>query len=99
MTNLTINDFNGKVLVEYKRDKNRTPYGVVVAIGPDMVGWSLCNKKDKFTKAEGLHFALYRALAIKECTVNYKIRAYEDCPTTLRKQFDRMIERSLLYFK
>ena len=49
-----------KMLVAYVR-KNRTPYGVVVAIGRNLVGWSKCNKKDKWDKVKGLELAVGRA--------------------------------------
>jgi len=36
-----------KVLITYIRDKNRRPTGIVVAIDPEHLGWSLWNRKKK----------------------------------------------------
>lgn len=99
MTMLTVNDFDKKVLVEYKRNKKGNPIGVVVAIGADQLGWSLCNKKDTFSKAYGMNIALRRAISVKDSTIAYRIKTYEKCPFTLEEQFERVLNRSLLYFK
>jgi hypothetical protein len=55
-----------KMIVQYVRDLNRNPVGVVVAIGPDQVGWSVCHPKDRFDKVRGLNIAIGRAQAGKE---------------------------------
>lgn len=97
---LTIEDFDQHVLVEYKRDYRRFPKGVVVAIGPGMVGWALRNKKDKFDKKLGLNIALKRALKMKGLNEEESVQYVLDhLPRSLEDMFDEMVERSYLYFK
>ena len=51
-------------VIQYVRNKKRIPYGVLVAIKDDngyRVGYSLCNKKDRFNKAMALKIAIGRA--------------------------------------
>jgi len=50
------------MLVKYTRDKNGHRNGVVVAVDHGVVGWSKCNKKDKFNKELGLRIAEGRAM-------------------------------------
>ena len=49
------------MLVKYVRDNKRRPIGVVVATGKYKVGWSLCDKKDKWNKKVGVALAAGRA--------------------------------------
>lgn len=52
-------------VIQYVRDKKGVPYGVVVAVKVDdgyRLGYSLCNKKDRFSKDMALKIALGRAL-------------------------------------
>lgn len=52
------------MLVQYLRcSVTKEPYGVIVAVSPDQIGWSLCNRKsgDKFNKIRGREIALQRA--------------------------------------
>lgn len=51
-------------VIQYVRDKKGVPYGVVVAVKVDdgyRLGYSLCNKKDRFSKDMALKIALGRA--------------------------------------
>lgn len=53
-------------LIQYIRDKNKAPFGVVVAQQRDGVvyyGYSLRNKKDKWDREIGVKIALARANA------------------------------------
>ena len=97
---LTIQDFDA-VLIEYKRDLKGNYKGVVVAIGPDIIGWSLCNPKDTFEKRVGLSLALGRAIkaALMPLTDTKRLAFYETCPFTLNDIFDRMTVRSVAYFQ
>ena len=49
------------MLVNYVRDSKRQPVGVGVAIGKYKVGWSLCDRKDKWNKEIGVALAAGRA--------------------------------------
>lgn len=59
---LTTKNFKNKVILEYYRDNKGNPQGVVVAIGPGILGWSLCSKLDFFTKKQAINIALNRAV-------------------------------------
>lgn len=53
-------------VIQYiRKKKNRIPYGVIVAIkdveNGYRIGYSLCNKKDRFNKKRALEIALGRA--------------------------------------
>lgn len=51
-------------VIQYVRDKKGVPYGVVVAVKVEdsyRLGYSLCNKKDRFSKDMALKIALGRA--------------------------------------
>lgn len=96
---LTLDSFQNKVLVEYERDSKRVPKGIVVAIGPGILGWALCNKKDTFNKAQGLHIALNRALSVKFATDEERIAYYQKCPFTLQPLLEKIGNRSLIYYK
>lgn len=55
-------------LVRYLRDESGKPYGTVVAVDPDHIGWSLCHKEslwnpgDNFVKTKGVKIATNRAM-------------------------------------
>lgn len=85
--------------------------GVVVAIGPGIVGWSLCHVKagwgrdgrwheaDKFNKAKGLDLALQRAKISATLDLVGKTSFYQKVPFSIQKEFDKMVERSFHYFQ
>lgn len=56
-----------KSVIQYVRNKKRRPMGVLVALkdsnSPEgfRIGYSLCNKKDRFSKHMGLVVAIGRA--------------------------------------
>ena len=72
--------------------------GVVVSIDKDVLGWSLCNKKDKFDKDRGLSIALGRAALASEMSLAERIAYYEQVPQSLMYEFKEMEERSRKYF-
>ncbi len=103
---LSEKDFDGKVLVEYYRDKKGNPRGVVVAIGPGIIGWSLCSKLDVFTKEQAKNIAFHRALkastldnSANSITINDRDHFYMGVPDTLFEKFDKINERSYIYYK
>ena len=49
------------MLVRYLRDQNKRPYGCIVAVSPNHIGWALCCPKDRFSKHLGKTIALGRA--------------------------------------
>lgn len=70
---LTTKNFENKVILEYYRDSKGNPQGVVVAIGPGILGWSLCSKFDTFTKEQGKNIALHRAVKARNLSDLKKI--------------------------
>lgn len=82
------------MLVQYIRNPvNNAPYGAVVAIGPGEVGWSLCHRKDRFSKKIAVEIAAGRA-AKGTNVVPYPLDA-----ENLAIMIERMRERSLRYYK
>lgn len=60
-------------VIKYIRNKNRIPNGVMVAVKDGSgfkVAYSLCNKKDYFTKRMALNIALNRAEIKPVCCVS-----------------------------
>lgn len=49
------------MLIKYVRDGENNRVGVVVATGSSKIGWSLCNKLDRFDRKKGLMIAEARA--------------------------------------
>lgn len=91
---------NENVLIEYKRKGHRVPVGVVIAIGPNILGWSLCNKRDVFTKRMAVEMALNRAKFVTTLSNEEKQEYYQiTLPQTLKKLGNKMIERSYKYYK
>jgi hypothetical protein len=82
-------------VVQYVRNKKRVPYGVLVAVKNGNgfnFGYSLCNKKDRFTKEEALDIALERACA----GVPVDLSA---APHDIRRSADAFFERCGRYYK
>ena len=82
--------------------------GILVAIGPGIVGWSLCKDSwsprsyvgpDDFNQQIGMHIALNRALAVQEMGLVEKAEFAAKVPETLKKDYTEMIFRSFRYFK
>lgn len=69
--------------------------GVIVAIGPGEIGWSLCNPLDKFDKKYGKQVAVARAEGYRE---NYE-ELLAKAPEKIREEIKCMYNRSLNYFK
>jgi hypothetical protein len=87
---------NGRSLVQYVRTKHGKPRGVVVAFrditsGVIRIGWSLCNKRDKFDKDIGKYQASQRA------SYMYGTQ-YEVIPHTIAPVYETVRQRAELFF-
>jgi hypothetical protein len=85
-------------VIQYIRNNKRIPYGVVVGVKtPEglgfALGYSLCNKKDRFNKKMALKIALGRATfnGCKTTEVNE--------PRDIRKVMPVFFERCKKYYK
>jgi len=102
-------------VIQYVR-KKRVPYGVVVAVKTDKgfsLGYSLCNKKDKFAKKLALKIALGRAIEGNGCEPKMKNNSFwcEESktqydnwetvfpPHDVRKMIPAFINRCKKYYK
>lgn len=99
-------DTDKNILIEYLRNKKGNRIGVVVAIDKNTVGWSLCNSLDQFDRDKGLYIAIARASKAFDYMKNgdwsiddVKFIYYQKCPHTLKSLLDKMIDRSILYYK
>lgn len=88
-----------KILIQYLRRKNNVP-GLVIAIAPGIIGWSLCNKHDRYSKEKAFQIALSRAeKASKLNPAERDYYYYERIPFTLVEIANKVKERSEKYFK
>lgn len=69
--------------------KNKPLVGVVVAIGPNQVGWSLCKKGDRFDKQFAVEVAQDRALKGSKAPL----------PHSVYNEYYAMVNRAEKYFK
>jgi hypothetical protein len=86
-------------IIRYLRNKKRIPYGVIVAVKSSVIatdsfniGYSLCNKKDKFSKKIALEVAIGRAV-LKPFVGSEKI------PHDILKICPSFVERCKKYYK
>jgi hypothetical protein len=49
------------------------PYGCIVALDKDKIGWAFCNPRDKWNRKLGLQIARNRALSEKVITTEYPL--------------------------
>ena len=92
---------NNKILINYIRDKNGHPYGVI-AVSKNIdnsirYGYSLCNNKegDRFSKKRGKMIAIGRLKSNKwqqEIDIT-------DVPHAINRHLDDMIDRGRRYFQ
>lgn len=86
-------------VIQYVRNKKRVPYGVIVAIKtpecPDgySLGYSLCNKRDRFAKKMALKIALGRA------SFNGDEVGGESTPHDIRRVVSSFVTRCNKYYK
>jgi hypothetical protein len=84
-------------LIQYIRDKNNTPLGVVVAQKRDNViyyGYSLRNKKDKWNREVGIKIAIARANAD-----SYVLPSSVKLTTLVLNALNDLNKRAVRYFK
>jgi hypothetical protein len=83
-------------IIQYLRHKNKIPYGVLVAVKAEdgcRIGYSLCNKNDRFEKKMALKIAIGRA------NFNYVFGKNADMPYAITKALPQFIERCGRYYK
>lgn len=88
-------------VIQYVRDKNGSPRGVLVAVKNGdyvgvqgfKIGYSLCNKKDRFSKKMALDIAIGRA----EESDNFDLR--KPYPREVENMFVPFFERCKKYYK
>jgi len=71
------------------RNRKNEVVGVAIAVGRNQVGWSLCNKSDKYNQEKAEMIALRRACEGSNRAIPHSINA----------QVVKMAERSQRYFK
>jgi hypothetical protein len=87
------------VLVEYKRNSQGHPIGVVIAIQRNIVGWSLCNKLDVYSKTKAFAYALGKAAVAGALNKKDRKEFYKECPNSVKDLVKKMRNRSKAYFK
>ena len=73
--------------------------GVVVALDKNVIGWSLCSKRDVIDKKKGLSIALNRAVKASLMTAYERQDFYESIPFSLDNLIEDMDIRAEEYFK
>lgn len=84
-------------VIQYVRDKKRIPRGVIVAVkhfNGFICGYSLCNKKDRFSKKMALKIAIGRANIISSSVVEDT-----NIPHEVRRVIPSFVERCKKYYK
>ena len=76
-------------------EKGNNPYGIIVAINRNQVGWAMCSPKDFYNKNLGLEIALNRA----EHYGTNKDKLLEEAPYSIREELLKMYDRSEHYYK
>jgi len=96
-----------KILVQYVRKQGRKelledgtvklhrgkPVGIVVAVGKGKIGWSLCNKTDRWDKEVGKSLAIGRAIDDGRTEIELRL-----IPSTVFPLYLDMVRRSEKYF-
>jgi len=77
------------MLIKYIRDSHRRPKGVVISTGEGEVGYSLCNKKDKWNRETALRIAFGRAVEGFDHAI----------PDSAYLAYYEMLDRSDRYYK
>jgi hypothetical protein len=66
---------NQKILKKRLRDENNVPYGMVVALNKNQLGYSVCHSKlDKYNDTIGEKIAIGRAKSAKKTNAKYWIK-------------------------
>lgn len=98
---------NQKMIWEYVRDRKNRKVGVVIAYrtgeGNIMLGWSLCDKKDRFDRIIGLNKAIIRAkyldLFQKVGNRIWSHNMTDNVPHSVTDTFISVSERAKRYYK
>jgi hypothetical protein len=97
-------------VIQYVRNKKNIPLGVLVAIKtPEgfRIGYSLCNKKDRFNKNMALKIAIGRAgFGFELGSHHVRGESYPTCfddggyaPHPVRKMIPAFYDRCMKYYK
>jgi hypothetical protein len=95
-----------KMLVKYLREETNDgtkgkPFGVVVAIDEGVIGYSICNPKDRWDKKRGIEIAVGRAMKSNDSIIHCSIPKHCNIPKKLFNKVDEVIEeiyeKSLTY--
>lgn len=74
------------MIFNYVRDKNRQKIGIIVAYGPNEIGWSLKRKTDLWNDKMGFSIAMARANVGSKVPIPLKIRdAYNKMQLRVQK--------------
>lgn len=85
-----------KPILTYEKGKK---IGIVVAIGPGIIGWSKCMSIDTYDNKLGLHIALKRAMKALTLTYSERIEFIDSAPLSIQEDITKMLERSYKYFQ
>lgn len=88
--------FGPSARLEFVKGEKR---GVIVAIGAGKVGWSLCDKLDKFDKTVGLEKAIERAEFLITASDTERALYFANVPRSMTSDVEEMVKRSFDYFK
>jgi len=87
------------MLIKYIREKadkgKGKPIGVIVALDKNKIGWSLCSKKDSWSKDLGIKIAKGRAEKGKEVYLQLEkmlVDGFANTYKTLKKDIEKMLE-------
>lgn len=86
---MKIKDLPKNSFFEYYRDEDGNLKGVVLALDKNLIGWSICNKLDRFDKEFGIGIAYRRAI------VGSKVKM----PAMIRPTYDKVVKRAEKYYK
>ena len=94
---------DGKFFFEYYRKKNKNLKGVVMAIDHGIIGWSMCDPKDQFSKHEALRIAFERAKKshrlFNEGSDEKLVEYYSKIPRSMIDLAIKILKRSEAYYK
>ena len=89
------------MIVQYVRDKHRNPVGTVVATltrdNEISVGWSRCNKLDRFTKSVAKQIAYERA--VRENATEALREEFQTLPMSYCIAIAKIVDRAVRYYK
>lgn len=87
-----------KILIEYVRDEQNNPIGVVVATDRDHLGFSKKNPKDHWNKNLGKKIAIGRALS-KELSIKDVLKLPEKDIPYFQDKLQKIYDRAQRYYK